>query len=89
VDAGAHVRLIDDDDHPTSSRRNPLTTERTRTDELADRSARALKHARAAQRRAIKLAQDEQANRSTRQQRAQRHKADALDQILLILAGRD
>lgn len=61
----------------------------SKTDLLADRGARAKKIAQAASRKATRIAEDPEQNRSTRQRAALKVKADALDQITLVLAGRE
>jgi hypothetical protein len=67
-----------------------MTTTSSLTPEvLADRSAKARKVIGAANRKAAKLREDPQANRSTRARAALLVKADALDQVGLILAGKD
>jgi len=55
---------------------------------LNERAIRANKIARAAQRKAAKIATDAELHRSTRQRRALTVKAEALDQIADVLAGK-
>lgn len=61
----------------------------TKTEQLAERAARARKLAAAAQRKAQKIAADEALNRSTRTRNALKLKADTLDQVADVLAGKD
>lgn len=56
---------------------------------LANRATKARKLAAAAQRKAAKMTADMGQNRSTRQRNAIKVKADALDQIALVLAGKE
>jgi hypothetical protein len=55
----------------------------------AERAKRALKIARAAAAKAAKVAIDEERNISTRRRAALKIKADALDEVGLVLAGKD
>jgi hypothetical protein len=75
----------------TTTAEAPSKTERQIADlaDIADRSARARKAIGAANRKAAKLREDESQNRSTRGRAALLVKAEALDVVGLILAGKD
>jgi hypothetical protein len=71
----------------------PLSTTTTRAKRAptnwAERAEKAHKLALAAHRKAARVGSDEAVNRSTRQRNVMRAKADAFDQIALVLAGKD
>jgi hypothetical protein len=72
-------------DTGASVHRMPTTTDAA----VVERAAKARKAIAAANRKAARIREDQTANRSTRTRQSLLVKADALDQVGLILAGKD
>lgn len=61
----------------------------SKDEQLAARAQKAKRVIAAAQRKSVALAGDQAQNRTTRNRNAMKHKADALDRVAEILAGKD